>query len=95
MEDLSTRFADFLEGTALKVRSMTVDRALRYTKWASLGLVAAILALTALVFLAVGIFRLVALWLGVDGAYLVFGGLFLLAGALLWARRSPKDRPHE
>lgn len=91
MDDLAARYADFLEGIALRVRSLTVDRVLRYTKWAALGIVAGVLALTAVIFLAVGIFRLLALWIGVDGAYLVFGGLFLVLGTFLWSRRRPKD----
>lgn len=91
MDDLATRYADLLEGLAVRIRSLTIDRILRYSKLASAVVVVMALLLTAAVFLAIGLFRLVALWLGVQGAYLAVGGLFVAAGALLWTRRRPKD----
>ncbi len=92
MEEFATRFADLLENTALKVRSLTVDRFDRVIKITALGIVAATLGLIALVFLIRAIFQAVAVPLGVLGAYAFFGGLFLVGGAFLWAirKREPK-----
>lgn len=93
MENFATRFADLLENASLKVRSQTVDRADRVIKIASLGLVAATLVAVALIFLAVAIFRAVAEPLTVPWTYALFGGLFVVGGAIVWAvrKRAPKD----
>lgn len=92
MDDLATRFADLLEGIATKIRSLTVDRVLRITNWAALGLVAATLGLVAVVLLTIGLFRLVGQWLGVTPAYAAFGGLFVVVGAFLWSRGTRGSR---
>ena len=93
MEDFATRFADLLENSALKVRSMTVDRFDRGIKIAALGIIAVTLGIIAVIFLIRAIFNAVAVPLGVLGAYALFGGLFVVAGAFLWAirKRTPKE----
>lgn len=91
MDDLATRFADFLEATATKIRSLTVDRFARGIRLALAGTVAGTLVVIALVYLVVSVFRAVAVPLTVEGAYLAFGGLFILAGVLVWLKRNPKD----
>lgn len=91
MDDLATRFADFLETTATKIRSLTVDRFARGIRLALAGTVAGTLVVIALVYLVVSVFRAVAVPLTVEGAYLAFGGLFILAGVLVWLKRNPKD----
>jgi hypothetical protein len=47
------------------------------------------LALVLLVFLLVGLFRLLGEVTTVEIAYLIVGGLFVIAGAFLWAKRTP------
>jgi hypothetical protein len=93
MDEFATRFADLLENTALKVRSMTVDRFDRGIKMTALGVIAVTLAVIAVVYLIRAIFNAVAVPLGVLGAYAAFGGLFVVAGAFLWAmrKREPKE----
>ena len=91
MDDLATRFADFLEELATKIRSLTVDRFARGIRLALAGTVAGTLAIIAFVYLVVSVFRAVAVPLTVEGAYLAFGGLFVLAGVLVWLKRNPKD----
>ena len=93
MEDFATRFADLLENTTLKVRSLTVDRFDRGIKIAALGILAVTLGVIAAVYLIRAIFQAVAVPLGVIGAYALFGGLFVFAAVLLWAmrKREPKD----
>ena len=93
MEDLATRFADLLENAALKVRSLTIDRLDRAIKITALGVVAATLGFIAVIYLIRAIFQAVAVPLGVLGAYALFGGLFVIGGAFMWAirKRASKD----
>lgn len=93
MEDLATRFADLLESSALKVRSLTVDRLDRAIKITALGVVAVTLGFIAVIYLIRAIFQAVAVPLGVLGAYALFGGLFVIGGAFMWAirKRDSKD----
>ncbi|MBN2113664.1 MAG: hypothetical protein JW785_05990 [Acidimicrobiia bacterium] len=101
MEDFSQRIPDMLESATDKVRSLTVDRVARILKILALGMVIAMLVTLALVFLFVGLARIVngliahacddCSW-SMPVAYAALGGLFLLFGALLWsARTKPKD----
>lgn len=87
MDDFPTKVADLLESIATRVRSMTVDRVAGWTKWAALGIVLAALGFLLIVFLLVGLFRLFGEVVGVTLAYAIIGGLFVIAGALLWSRR--------
>lgn len=93
MEEFASRFADLLENSALKVRSLTIDRADRAIKITALGIIAVTLGLIAVVYLIRAIFQAVAVPLGVLGAYALFGGLFVVGGAFVWAirKREPKE----
>jgi drug/metabolite transporter superfamily protein YnfA len=91
MDDMATRFADLLETTATRIRSMTVDRFARVIRLAIAGTIAATLALVALIYLIIAVFRAVAVPLTVEGAYAAFGGLFLIAGVFVWLKRAGKD----
>jgi putative Ca2+/H+ antiporter (TMEM165/GDT1 family) len=57
----------------------------------ALGIVAAVLAIMGIWFLLVGIVRLVSTWIEVKYIYAIIGGLFVIVGALLWSRRTPKE----
>lgn len=92
MDEFATRFADLLENTTIKIRSLTVDRFDRAIKVTGLGIVAVTLALVAIVYLIRAIFQAVAVPLGVLGAYAFFGGLFVLGGALMWALRKRESK---
>ena len=91
MQDYAARFADFLEQMAIKVRSMTVDRIARVIKLSGLGILAAILALTAVVFLVWTIFGALEIPLTTAGAFAVFGVVLAVAGGILWFQRSRND----
>jgi hypothetical protein len=82
-----------LENAALKVRSLTVDRLDRAVKITALGIIAVTLGAIAIIYLVRAIFEAVAVPLGVLGAYALFGGLFVVGGALMWAmrKRQPKE----
>jgi len=89
MDQFADKFADFLEGQAQRVRSLTVDRLDRYIIAASLGIIVAVLTFIALTMLSIALFRIVATYVTTEGAYAIFGGLFIIGGAFAWTRRKP------
>ena len=91
MDDFPAQIADFLESTAVKIRGLTVARLRNAATWTAVGILAGTLGLVIVIFLLVAIFRLVAELTTVEVAYLIFGGLFLIAGALLWSKRIPDE----
>lgn len=60
---------------------------------AALGMVAAALGSLAALFLIIGLFRLMSSVIGVTPTYAAIGGIFLVAGAFLWLKRTkpPKE----
>ena len=97
MDDYPSAIADFLEDLAGKIRGLTVDRVRDWATWAAVGLVMATLLMLVLIFLIVGLFRLLAELVGVEVAYLIISGLFLVVGAFLWSKRIPPvpEGPHD
>jgi hypothetical protein len=95
MDDFPTKIADFLEQTAHKVRSLTVDRVEGWAKWTAIGLVLGMMGLLLLIFLLVGLFRLLTELIGVQVAYAAIGGIFVLVGVLLWRKRIPPPAEEE
>jgi hypothetical protein len=95
VDDFPVKLADFLENFASKARSLTVDRVAQWTKMAALGLVAASLGFLALIFLLIGLFRLLSSVIGVTPAYAVLAGIFLIGGALLWVMRTRPPQEQE
>lgn len=89
MDRLATQFADLLEQTAARVRTLTVERVRHGITVTMVGMVAATLGLVAFIFIAVGVFRIVGEAIGVTTAWAVFGGIFVVSGLLLWSRRDP------
>jgi drug/metabolite transporter superfamily protein YnfA len=89
MDRLATQFVDLLERQAQRVRSMSVDRVRHTITVVMVGMVAATLVLTALTFIVIGVFRYVGEAIGVTAAYAAFGGIFVVAGLLVWSRRDP------
>jgi hypothetical protein len=87
VEDLAPRFADLLESTATKIRSLTVDRAEKAVKIIALALSAVVFGLTAVVFLVMTIHAMLRIAAGPWGAYAIEAGLFLIVGAFLWGKR--------
>ena len=87
MQKYATKFADLLEQVALKVREMTVDRVARIIKLAGLGILAAIMAFTALIFLLWAIFGALEIPLTTAGAFAVVGALLVGGGGYLWFTR--------
>jgi len=90
---IPVRVADGLEQLAAKVREMTVDRAAVAVTWTAVGVIAFVTAVTAIVWLLVGIFRALGTLMGTETAYAVVGLILILVGAFVWSRRYPQDRP--
>ena len=92
MEDFSKRIPDLLERLTGKIRSMTVDPAAKILTVVAAILIAGALVTFALIFLFVGLFRILGeLVNDMELAYAIVGGLFLILGLLLWSRRIAKD----
>jgi len=91
MHEYATRFADFLEEVATRIRAMTVDRVDRAIRLSGLGIVAGFLGLTAVAFLIWAIFGALEIPLTTAGAFAVFGVVLGGAGAFLWFTRSRDD----
>ena len=88
MEQLAARFAEILEQITIKVRSLTVDRVARGIRLTGLGLLAAALGLSALLFLSLAIFGALEIPLTTAGAFAVVGVVFVGAGTYLWLKRT-------
>jgi predicted membrane channel-forming protein YqfA (hemolysin III family) len=95
MDDYASKIADLLEEIALRVRSMTVDRVEKAAKWTSIGIVIAMLALLLLIFVLIGLFRILGTLMPIEWAYLIIGGIFITLGAFVWKSRrpNPKEEP--
>lgn len=90
MEDFPTRIADLLESVASRIRLLTVERVAGWARWTAIGVVLALLGLVMAIFTLVALFRLLAGVVTVEGAYLIFGSVFVIAGIFLWSKRLPK-----
>ena len=86
MEEFAARFAEILEQIAIKVRSLTVDRVARGLRLTGLGILAATLGFSALMFLLLAIFGALEIPLTTAGALAVVGILLVGAGSYLWIR---------
>lgn len=95
MQEYAARFADLLEQVAIRVREMTVDRIARVIKLTGLGILAAALALTAVVFLVWTIFGILEIPLTTAGAFAVFGVVLAVAGSIMWFRRSRDESEND
>lgn len=83
--------ADALEQAVSLVRDKTVVPARRATKVVVYGLLSSFFVLMAAVLLIIGAFRgLVVLTGDVWLAYLICGGILVLAGVFCWTRRFPR-----
>ncbi|HEX9853703.1 MAG TPA: hypothetical protein VGC47_00100 [Acidimicrobiia bacterium] len=90
MDDYPVRVADLLERIAARIRSMTVDRAVRWVTWAALGILLATMVVIAFVLLLVSLLRFLGELIGYEVAYAAVGGIFVLVGMFLWSMRKPR-----
>lgn len=90
MTDWASDAADTVEQVVSTVRDRTVEPAQAAARYIVYGLVAAVLVATALMMLAIAVFRLLNVVLPVWASYLVLGGILVLGGVLCWALRRPR-----
>ncbi len=88
MDRLFATIVDQLESLAGRVREMTIDRARSSLTSFSIGISAATLAVFAVVVFVKGLFRLLAVVTTEAGAYGIFGGIFIVGAAFIWAKRN-------
>ena len=83
-----------IEDLVAKVRAATVDRLASLARLLVYGLLAAIMAVTALVLFTIAAVRALDVWIprGVWLPYLLLGTTFVVAGLLLWSRRTSPGR---
>jgi hypothetical protein len=94
MADWTTDAVDTLEQIVGTVRDKTVLPAQRATRAVVYGLLVGFFVFVAVVMLAIALFRVLVILVGdVWLAYLILGGIFVIAGAFVWTLRfaHPKD----
>jgi len=89
--DLPGRIADLLEELATRIRSMTVDRAANGVTRTAVGIVLAMLGFLIVFWILVAGFRALGNLIGQELAYAVVGVVLVIAGAVLWSLRFPKQ----
>lgn len=94
-QSIPVRVADGLEQLATKIRELTVDRAAVAVTWAAVAVILIAAAMTAIIWLLVGIFRALGTLMGTETAYAVVGLILILVGAFVWSRRYPQDKPSQ
>lgn len=87
MDDFPKKIADLLEVTATKIRGMTVDRVAIGVRWTAAGVVLAMIGATLVLFLLIGLFRVLGEAIGYEVAYAVLGAIFLVVGVFLLRQR--------
>jgi Putative Actinobacterial Holin-X, holin superfamily III len=89
--DWTTEATDVIERTVGLVRDRTVEPARAITKGVVYGLLAALIAIPAVILLLIGGFRGLVLLTQdrVWAAWLILGGIFVIAGAFCWTKRNP------
>jgi hypothetical protein len=95
-DDWATTTADTIERLVDSVRSKTAEPAERVARFVVYGTLATIVGVAAGVLATVALFRGIVVLLDVVWqpevwlAYLILGGMFLLAGMFLWRKRTTK-----
>src|SRR6266508_4571612 len=97
MSDWTTDAVDNIERVVETVRDKTVTPAQRVTRAIVFGLLTTFFVMAAVALFSIGVFRFVDVYLpaGVWASYLIFGGIFVVAGTFCWARRTKASRPNE
>jgi membrane glycosyltransferase len=93
-DDWTVEALDRIDGLIEKVRSNSTDRLVRAGRIVVFGLLIAIMGITTIVLATIALVR------GLDEAipeevwlvYLLLGAIFVVAGAFLWSKKSPKPQ---
>lgn len=90
MSDWTTQAADAVEKAVVLVRDKTVVPAERGARVAVFGFLTAFFVLTAFALVAILLFRVLTIFVPVWAAWLILGGIFLIAGGFCWTLRTKK-----
>jgi hypothetical protein len=90
MSDWTNDAADAIDRAVAFARDKTVEPAQAGVKFVTYGLLAVLLVVPAVILLIAGLFRaLTELYQGeVWASWLTLGGIFVVSGGFLWARRN-------
>jgi len=88
MSEWTTQAADTIEKTVVAIRDRTVAPATRAANYVIYGVFAACCVLTAVLLLTIVMFRVLTYAMPVWAAWMLLGGIFVVAGLLLWTRRA-------
>jgi hypothetical protein len=91
VSDWTTQAADAVEKGVVLVRDKTVVPAQQGVRYVVYGFLTAFFALTAFTLVTILGFRVLVIVVPVWAAWLIIGGIFLIAGAFCWTRRSKKE----
>ena len=93
MADWTTDAVDTIEKVVGAVRERTVVPARKLSRSVVFGALAGFCLLPVGVLLVIGLFRVIVIAVQgeVWGAWLILGGIFVAAGIVLWAKRSPRS----
>jgi membrane associated rhomboid family serine protease len=91
LSDWTTQAADAVEKGVILVRDKTVVPAQQGAKVVVYGFLTAFFALTAFMLVTILTFRVLVIFVPVWAAWLIIGGIFLIAGGFCWSRRSKKE----
>lgn len=93
MADWTTSAVDALDQAVGVVRDKAVVPAQKASRAVVFGLLVAFFVLVALFMLAIALFRVLVILTGeVWAAYLILGGIFVIAGAFCWTLRTSKAK---
>ena len=93
MSEWTSQAADAIEKTVVAIRDRTVEPANRAARAVVFGVFAAFFVVTALMFLTIVLFRVLTYAVPVWAAWMIIGGIFILAGTFCWTRRSQEPAP--
>jgi hypothetical protein len=88
MSEWTSQAADTIEKTVVAVRDRTVEPATRAANYMVYGVFAACCVLTAVLLTTIVLFRVLTYAMPVWAAWMLLGGIFVLAGMFLWTRRT-------
>jgi hypothetical protein len=91
LSDWTTQAADAVEKAVVLVRDKTVVPAQQGAKFVVYGFLTAFFGLTAFALVSILLFRILTILVPVWAAWLILGGIFLIAGGFCWRLRAQKD----